>query len=320
MRTRSPFDILLSELCSATRQCARCVAGDISRRRGARQTSLKPELLAVGRESIVLFDFGSYEISSYTLSGKQVWTSGRKGSGPGEFTAPTSMVVDSRGTIYLLDPGNSRVSVFSNGGGYQRSIPLEQRLHRLAVLTDGSLIGSPISDKLLLSFDTDGKQTAAMALPEELSRLSPLVRENHLLSNNRDELLVLHRWSTKTLTVRGADFSLIRTGELLNPQAFPGLKSYSANKGTVVSRVDPAASRVVRYATIRADTLFVIDNRDDEGRQFIDAYRLESLKYISSRLTPARLRAFAFSGDQLIGLVDDPLPALVGWRWVPRRP
>jgi len=46
---------------------------------------------------------------------------GRKGSGPGEFDTPHSVVVDKQGRVYVADRGNSRIQVFDGSGQFLKS-------------------------------------------------------------------------------------------------------------------------------------------------------------------------------------------------------
>src|SRR5437667_64320 len=43
---------------------------------------------------------------------------GRKGAGPGEFDAPHSLAMDSRGRLFVADRGNSRIQIFDQDGKF----------------------------------------------------------------------------------------------------------------------------------------------------------------------------------------------------------
>jgi outer membrane protein assembly factor BamB len=276
---------------------------------------LKPQMLALGRNQILVFDYGKRELLAFSMDGKLSWVRGRQGGGPGEFSGPTDMASDSKGAVYVLDPANSRITVYGDTGSFQRSIPLDQQLHRLVVRTDGSIAAAPLSDRLLVTLAANGTTTSSLTPPVELKTISPLLRENRLLATSRNAVLILHTWSTKILVANfDGGANLKRLGELRDAQPFPQLKTYQSGKYTV-SRVDPGAKRVLRGASIFADTLFVADHRDAAGTEYIDAYSVSSLRYLFSRKSPSQLRAFAIRGDLLWGLVDEPVPALVAWRW-----
>lgn len=60
-------------------------------------------------------------------SGRRGQTIGRPGPGPGEFIAPVSMTMDSRGRLLVLDPGSMRLEVFrvdENGARRLGAVPL----------------------------------------------------------------------------------------------------------------------------------------------------------------------------------------------------
>ena len=275
---------------------------------------LKPELLALGRESVAVFDYGDMRLSTFSLGGKSLWTAGKSGAGPGEFAGPLDMSFDASDAIYVLDRVNSRITIFGATGQYRKSLRLDRQLHRFALLSNGSFVATPLADQLVIIFNSSGMQIAALGLTPELQSLSFLLRANKLLLAGPSEALIMHDWSSRMLVVRLTDMRVVRSGELLNVQAFPEIKTFKFPQG-VASRVDPAAKRVVRAAALAGDTLFVVDSREPADRQLIDAYLVRNLSYASSRRAPAHLRSFVMKGDLLIGLVDEPLPALVGWRW-----
>jgi DNA-binding beta-propeller fold protein YncE len=47
-------------------------------------------------------------------------TWGKHGSGPGEFSTPHSVAVDSAGTVYVCDRDNNRIQIFDSSGKFLR--------------------------------------------------------------------------------------------------------------------------------------------------------------------------------------------------------
>jgi hypothetical protein len=74
--------------------------------------------LADGR--IVVANAGSGEIRVYNPNGELVATHGRKGEGPGEFTAPTLAGRFAGDSLVVFDPSPRRASILTPDGGYQR--------------------------------------------------------------------------------------------------------------------------------------------------------------------------------------------------------
>jgi sugar lactone lactonase YvrE len=57
-------------------------------------------------------------IVKFSKDGKFIKAWGRKGSGPGEFDTPHSIVLDSRGRLFVADRGNSRIQIFDQDGKF----------------------------------------------------------------------------------------------------------------------------------------------------------------------------------------------------------
>ena len=61
---------------------------------------------------LVADDFGPH-LKVFESDGSYVQTVGREGEGPGEFSAPSKIVVDASDSVYVWDSGQSRIHVFS---------------------------------------------------------------------------------------------------------------------------------------------------------------------------------------------------------------
>jgi sugar lactone lactonase YvrE len=57
-------------------------------------------------------------IVKFSKDGKFIKSWGRKGSGPGEFDTPHSIVLDSQGRLFVADRGNSRIQIFDQDGKF----------------------------------------------------------------------------------------------------------------------------------------------------------------------------------------------------------
>jgi len=54
----------------------------------------------------------------FSKDGKFIKAWGKHGSGPGEFSAPHSIAMDSRGRLYVADRSNSRIQIFDQNGKF----------------------------------------------------------------------------------------------------------------------------------------------------------------------------------------------------------
>jgi sugar lactone lactonase YvrE len=57
-------------------------------------------------------------IVKYSRDGKLIKFWGEKGSGPGQLDVPHSIVMDSKGRLYVANRSNKRVEIFDQNGGY----------------------------------------------------------------------------------------------------------------------------------------------------------------------------------------------------------
>lgn len=68
---------------------------------------------------IVVADYSNQEVTLTDPEGRQVWRSGRKGNGPGEFTGLYRVSVAPSGKIFAFDVGTNSVSVLSQRGDFE---------------------------------------------------------------------------------------------------------------------------------------------------------------------------------------------------------
>jgi sugar lactone lactonase YvrE len=57
-------------------------------------------------------------VVKFSKDGKFIKAWGKHGSGPGEFSAPHSIAMDSRGRLYVADRSNSRIQIFDQNGKF----------------------------------------------------------------------------------------------------------------------------------------------------------------------------------------------------------
>ena len=57
-------------------------------------------------------------VVKFSKDGKVIKAWGKHGSGPGEFSAPHSIAMDSRGRLYVADRSNSRIQIFDQNGKF----------------------------------------------------------------------------------------------------------------------------------------------------------------------------------------------------------
>lgn len=128
--------------------------------------------------------YGNNRVVVFDKNGKFVRSWGKLGQGPGEFSQPHSLVLDSKGRVYVADRNNSRIQVFDSKGKFLAewrniitpwalaitktdeiyvcgSSPMlwEEIPHAQAYLA------TPPKDQLFMKLDTEGRLKQLWAFP-----------------------------------------------------------------------------------------------------------------------------------------------------------
>jgi hypothetical protein len=146
----------------------------------------RPTDMAVsnGGDIFVSDGYGNNRIVHFDASGRFVATWGGLGTGPGQFSLPHSIALDSQGRLFVADRNNARVQVFDQAGhflGEWRDLLVPwhiviterdeiyvcgsspMRWPRLPI--PGLLVGIPPKDQLIMVFTPDGRVTRLWTFP-----------------------------------------------------------------------------------------------------------------------------------------------------------
>ena len=91
---------------------------------------------------------------------------GTKGSGPGQLQTPHSIVIDSRGRLYVANRGNKRVEIYDQSGRFLGQINNAATPYGLAIAPNGDLYvadGTAGSEGLTVVNTRNGKTLAHFA-------------------------------------------------------------------------------------------------------------------------------------------------------------
>jgi len=130
--------------------------------------------------------YGNARIVHFDKSGKFVKQWGKPGVGPGEFSFPHGIVMDSKGRLYVADRSNNRIQVFEQSGKFlaqwrsllvpwglcvTRSPQGEDEIWAcgsspMPWRPDDKFLGCPPKDQLFMKFDTTGRVLQLWTLPK----------------------------------------------------------------------------------------------------------------------------------------------------------
>ncbi len=74
---------------------------------------------------VFILDGSGARVLEFTAEGRFARTFARKGRGPGELDSPTALAVGAGDSLWILDPGNTRVTVLPQGDGEARDVALD---------------------------------------------------------------------------------------------------------------------------------------------------------------------------------------------------
>ncbi len=86
----------------------------------------QPTDVAVGPDGAIYVSdgYGNSRVAKFTPEGNYVKSWGERGSKPGQFNTPHSIVMDARTNLYVADRANNRVQVFDTEGTFKQEVRL----------------------------------------------------------------------------------------------------------------------------------------------------------------------------------------------------
>ena len=112
--------------------------------------------------NIYILDIKLNTVSKFSRDGKFILRFGNKGSGPGEFEHPQTILLDPLNQIYILDA--RKVIIFNDKGNFIRSFPLDFRGIDIAINEKGNLLVLGVrNDQIINVYNHDGKYLYSFA-------------------------------------------------------------------------------------------------------------------------------------------------------------
>jgi 6-bladed beta-propeller/Strictosidine synthase-like, N-terminal len=112
-------------------------------------------------------------VVKFSKDGQFIKSWGKKGTGPGEFSVPHAVAIDSRGRVFVADRGNRRIQIFDQDGRYLEAWTQFGRPSGLLITADDTIYVADVQDKPGISFGSakDGtvRGTIEGTLPESIA-------------------------------------------------------------------------------------------------------------------------------------------------------
>jgi DNA-binding beta-propeller fold protein YncE len=284
---------------------------------------LNPAILLMDGDHIYVFDYGDDAVKAFDRDGREIWATGRRGKGPGEFQNPTDMKLDARGNLWVLDMPNDRMTILGRDGKPRGSFLLcNPPRERFALLPAGAYAGLGARPGRPFAIRCDSTTVQQTRLPasrwlDTLSSMSGDVR----VASSRDG-----RRSAMTLFYGGALLWLdgttghVRQIPAIEQHALPKTITYSPSANMTVTRLPPGTTIWGRDIGMDARTVYVLfrGTSTDRGR-IIDSYDWETGHYMGSYLLPEQAREIARTDGGFVILTNEELPSIKELRWNPKR-
>jgi hypothetical protein len=120
------------------------------------------------RGNVYVLDSHSMNVRVFSRGGRFVQQLGRPGRGPGEFFAPQAMAIDGADRLYVLDPGNARVHVFTPGTAghaYTAYFRVNFDARDLCASRDRIYVLGPRFERVIHEFMPDGRWIRSFGAP-----------------------------------------------------------------------------------------------------------------------------------------------------------
>ena len=256
------------------------------------------------RGGFVLADWGENSVREYLPSGELLWRVGRRGEGPGEFSAIMDLEFDATGNLLVLDRAN-RVTIVSPSGaavGTKRT-PAGNQILPVGFASGWATLAA---DRMQALWTSDSR---TVRMPRGVSFEAAIVGERWAANAPDGESVVFHRWS---------DLMIILASDGSVRSVVRGIETIELPKAVLVSRtvdgwdfsghkVDPKAVEATRSAAVSDDRIFVLFLGKTEGAgQIVDTYSRDGV-YVGSLRLPDDVRAsrMAVLADGQLALLDN---------------
>lgn len=155
----------------------------------------RPEIIdADSKGNLAIFDYSQFKIFYFPndFSGAYTTFGSGKGRGPDEFINPTDLKFDEKGNVWLIDPSQARLTIWSSNGDILKTVtPKPVIPERLAIsqTSYGILSNSYRSEGLLYLFDRSTDQSFGFQQIDDSELRDDIFATSGFLSMNEERLV-----------------------------------------------------------------------------------------------------------------------------------
>lgn len=277
---------------------------------------LNPLLFDAGHGIAVVFDYGDHAVKAVSLeTGDVVWQSGQRGQGPWEFANPTDIAVGKADSVWVLDPANSRISVFGPDGSQGRTIRADQdSYHRFALSRDGFYAArGDVQQGLVAKLAPDLALVGDLTVPTWVPELTYFSSELRMTADANGSLVVVAFRYTGRILVNTPDPMNLREVVAAATADEPEEIVLRPPGGGVARRLAPDTRSLVREVAVDGNDIYVLSfgesGEGDWTSNVIDIYAADTGYQHSLRLNrPAS--GIAATNGRIVLLETDMLPRI----------
>lgn len=284
-----------------------------------------PTALAADSLGVYVADAMAGRVLRFTRDGRLAYSTGRPGGGPGEFRRIRDLAVDDSGRVWVLDRGNSRITILDRTGAERTHFRLEQAARSAdRVVATGPDRGAVLivydRERPFLRLGVDGRLRERFGPPwDGFSNLAPLASQ--LVAGGGPG----GRWVAAFAMgdgyfVRDGDAWLGRRRRYVETVPFPRVEvrgGLSADgSGRVEERIagEEPVFGALSLSVVGDRVVILFGGRTPERGRWLDVYDLAGGGYRGSLVLPEPFARVALGGGLLYGISSTPVPRLVGLR------
>jgi len=267
-------------------------------------------------------DFGEARVSKINLNGELIEKFGRgRGNGPGEFNLMTDLKIDYLNRIWIPDPRNSRITIFSEPDSF-KIIDSEYNPSKAnPVDINHYLIRDHFGSLIIKSLENDDKILNVQPLISE-TRSWSYVLDNTLSQPATDGSSIVTYYYTNYLLKYSKQGQIDFFRKPIEPPPLPVINPPTSGNSTINSIPDASILQETSSPAIQDSTFHVLVQKREKPNaewlsKFVDVYDFENGDYLYSYHLPdsnSSYSAFTIYNEYFIALNNTDLPEIDIWK------